>query len=151
LKISFVTNNKNILANRGSGSTIDIMPEARRHVKELKKVHDNAIFNKYEIAAMYFFEKVKYGGDWDYKVKMGTTTSYYDEGLKCRMTGETIGNFHYGYVGSLLFLPKTLKTSAGVAQVLKGHSHLKWWNSYFDDSKDTKNVQWGIDVYKSEH
>lgn len=63
------------------------------------------------------------------------------------MTGETIGNFHYGYVGSEIFGPNTLKAAAGIVQITSGTAKLEWFSSYFDDPKDQADIQWGINVY----
>ena len=67
------------------------------------------------------------------------------------MTGETIGNFHYGYVGSAIFGPTVLKAAAGFAQFCDGTTDFSYWNSYFDDPKDQEDIQWGINVYNREH
>lgn len=133
-------------------SNFDLMPLARSHAKELQKVFDDALFGTAHIVAgLYFTERVKSGGVWDYKIPLGTNTTYYEPTLKRNMTGETIGNFHYGYVGSAVFGPTTLKTAAGLVQIISGTSSLSYWNSYFDDPRDTKDIQWGIDIYNKEH
>lgn len=131
---------------------INIMPEARSHANELKSVYDNAIFStKHIVAGVYFTERVKTGGVWDYKQYLGTTTLYYENELGANMTGETIGNFHYGYVGSAVFGPTTLKSAAGLIQLTSGTSDISFWNSYFDDPKDQNDIQWGINKYNQEH
>lgn len=131
---------------------IDLMPEARRHASELKSVYDNAVFGTAHIVAgAYFAERVKGGGIWDYKVYLGVNNQYYESELRATMTGETIGNFHYGDVGSVCFGPTTLKSAAGFVQILSGTSDLSYWDSYWDDPRDQNDIQWGINVYNAEH
>lgn len=129
--------------------TIDLMTECRSHAAEIRTVYDNAPFGTVTIVAgTYFAERVKGGGVWDYKNWLGLNTRYYETELRATMTGETIGNFHYGYVGSELFSPSTLKSAAGLVQITSGTAKAEWFSSYFDDPKDQENIQWGIDVYK---
>jgi len=139
---------------------IDLMSEARAHAIELKAVYDNVLFTPYLenaaavailVAGDYFAQRVRTGGIWDYKQYYGLTTSYYITGINTYMDGETIGNFHYGYVGSACFAPGVLKTAAGFAQVIGGTSNLSYYNSYFDDPADQADIQWGINVYNQEH
>lgn len=130
----------------------DLMSLARIHADDLQEVYDNAAFGTAHITAgIYFYERVKSGGVWDYKDPLGTNTLYYEPTLGENMTGETIGNFHYGYVGSVVFEPETLKTAAGLAQIFAGTSDFSYWDSYFDDPRDQANIQWGIDTYNLEH
>lgn len=132
--------------------TATIMTEARNHAKKLKSVYDNAVFSKrYYTAGMYFAERVKTGGIWDYKSYMGTNTVYYMEDLKTNMSGETIGNFHYGYVGRSVFAAVTLKSLAGMYQVVSRTSSWGYWDSFFDDPSDQHDINWGIRVYEREH
>lgn len=67
------------------------------------------------------------------------------------MTGEAIGNFHYGYVGRSIFSATTLKSAAGLVQIGVGTSNIKFYKSFFDDPKDQAQIQKGIDKYNSEH
>ncbi|KRQ86660.1 hypothetical protein ABG79_01643 [Caloramator mitchellensis] len=152
LEISVVTNIQQENFFSIKAAVIDILPEARIHADELKKVYENAIFGtKHIVAGVYFTERVKSGGIWDYKTYLGTKTIYYDEGLRAHVSGETIGNFHYGYVGSAVFGPTTLKSAAGLVQIISGTSDISFWSSYFDDPRDTADIQWGIDTYNAEH
>ena len=137
---------------RARATIIDIMPETRKHARQLREVFDNAVFGTAHITAgLYFSERVKSGGIWDYKSYLGTNTRYYEMELRSNMTGETIGNFHYGYVGHSVFGSDTLKRAAGLIQIISGTSDFSFWNSYFDDPRDTEDIQWGIDVYNQEH
>lgn len=133
-------------------ATVNIMPETRAHAITLKSVYDNAVFATRKVTAgNYFAARVKPGGVWDYKGYLGTTTTYYEPELASYITGETIGNFHYGYVGSSCFGPELLKSMAGLVQITSGTSDYSFWNSYFDDPKDQEDIQWGINVYNGEH
>ncbi|HIX14462.1 MAG TPA: hypothetical protein H9740_01835 [Candidatus Hungatella pullicola] len=128
------------------------MTEARNHAAELRAVYDNAVFTERNYTAgMYFAERVKSGGVWDYKSYMGTSTLYYMEDLKVNMDGETIGNFHYGYVGRAVWPASILKSAAGMYQIISGTSSWGYWDSFFDDPADQEDIEWGISVYESEH
>lgn len=132
--------------------TFNLMDVARANAEDLKEVFDNAAFGTaHAVAGLYFVDRVRSGGAWDFKSKLGTTRSYYIPELKVYMKGETIGNFHYGYVGSAVFTPFELKSAAGLYQIWSGTSDLSFWDSYFDDPADTEDIQWGIDVYNDEH
>lgn len=67
------------------------------------------------------------------------------------MSDEAIGNFHYGYVGRAIFSGVTLKSTAGMYQLVSETSSAKFYNSFFDDPKDQTQIQLGIDKYNSEH
>ena len=130
----------------------NLLEIAREHAAELKEVYDNAVFGTATVTAgLYFTERVKSGGVWDLKRMLGTNTRYYVPELETYMTGETIGNFHYGYVGSAVFGPGVLKTAAGLYQIISGTSDWSYYESYFDDPSDTQDIQWGINVYNSEY
>lgn len=132
--------------------TANIMSEARLHAAQLRSVYYNAVFGlKNYTAGMYFAQRVKSNGVWDYKSYMGTYTLYYMEDLKMNMTGETIGNFHYGYVGSAVWPETTLKSAAGMYQIISGTSSLGYWSTFFDDPADQYDIQRGINKYNSEH
>lgn len=151
LKIHFVSNPEDTRISTRR-PIANIMAEARNHASELKSVFDNALFTtKHFTAGMYFAERVKTGGVWDYKSYMGTNTLYYMEDLNKNMTGETIGNFHYGYVGRAVFEAGTLKSAAGMYQIISGTSDLGYWDSFFDDPADQKDIEWGIRMYENEH
>lgn len=132
---------------------MDILTECRNHAAELKEVHDNAVLGTRDIVAgTYFMERVKSGGIWDYKYFLGRTTRYMIEDLGgVSMTGENIGNFHYGYVGRAVFSATLLKSAAGMYQIYSGTSSIEFWDSYFDDPEDMEDIQWGINTYNSEH
>jgi len=67
-----------------------------------------------------FIDKVKIGGDWDLKQNIGWN-QYCDteiDGDIYYLSGEDIGNIHYGFVGSTLFPPLILKSAAGIMQIV---------------------------------
>lgn len=133
-------------------ATYNLMPIARAHATELRRVYDNAVFGTATLTAgIYFAERVKSGGIWDYKGPLGWRTYYTIPELNVTMNGETIGNFHYGYVGSSCFGVTTLKTFAGLAQIVSGTSDMSYYDSYFDDPADQEDIQWGINIYNAEH
>lgn len=68
----------------------------------------NPYINAWETTAVYWVNKVREKGDWDYKTQPGYSPwnkafcAYYD-GYYHHITSEYIGNFNYGYTGSYLF------------------------------------------------
>ncbi|SFC33925.1 toxin 44 [Alkalibacterium subtropicum] len=131
---------------------INIMYTTRNNKNTLKSVFDNAPFGtRHAVAGLYFAQRVRTGGVWDMKAQLGTNTSYYIDDLGTTMTGEAIGNFHYGYVGRAVFSGATLKSSAGMYQVISGTSSIKYYSSFFDDPRDQAQIQRGIDMYDREH
>lgn len=152
LLFSFVTNVKQDDYIMPRAAVISIMSKTRSHTKTLKSVFDDAIFStRHIVAGMYFAERVKSGGAWDYKVQLGTKTRYSVTDLGTTMTGEAIGNFHYGYVGRAVFSGATLKSAAGMYQIISGTSSVKYYDSFFDDPADQAQIEKGIDKYNSEH
>jgi len=102
-------------------------------------------------AGWFFAQKVRSGGEWDYKRTLGTKTSY-----SCNLktyyatyTGESIGNMHYGTVGSYLFKPGVLKSAAGLYQIYSKTAKLSWYKTYFDDPKDQADIQRGINLHST--
>jgi len=132
---------------RSRATVCEILSDSRRHAQELRNIKNSSRFNGTVEAINYFYNRVKNGGAWDYKVYLGVKTKYYDPDLRRTMTGETIGNFHYGYVGRVLFSAGILKSAAGVVQIATGTSNTSWMRSYFDDPKDQRDIQSGIDAY----
>ncbi len=71
------------------------------------------------MTTVYWINKVKPGGEWDYKVQPGFSPydkmfcSYYDL-QHHHITSEYIGNFNYGYTGSFLYSLIALKTGSFV-------------------------------------
>ncbi|MDO5671868.1 MAG: polymorphic toxin type 44 domain-containing protein [Actinomycetaceae bacterium] len=130
----------------------ELMQEARNHANTLKSVHDSVPAGEPRIVAgKYFASRVKTGGAWDYKSFLGTRSVYYEPTLRAYMTGEQIGNFHYGYSGSSVFTPFELKGAAGFYQIVSGTSDWGFWTTYFDDPSDQKDIDWGINKFNAEH
>lgn len=131
---------------------ISIMTTTRNNAKTLKSVFNNAPFStRHVTAGLYFAQRVRTGGAWDFKASLGTRTLYNVSDLGRSMTGEAIGNFHYGYVGRTVFSGATLKSAAGMYQVISGTSSVKYYASFFDDPRDQAQIQLGISQYDSEH
>lgn len=95
----------------------------------------------------FFANKVKTGGEWDLKKGLGLTKTYRAivGSNTYLITGEDLGNIHYGYVGSYQFPAFILKTAAGFAQIIDGNYKIEWYSSYFDDPRDQAAIQRGID------
>lgn len=90
-----------------------------------------------------FATKVKSGGEWDYKLTYGYSTPYKYDGMT--ITGEGLGNMHYGFTGRAAgFSSSLLKTAAGAVQIYSGTYHLLWYDSYFDDPNDQAWIETGI-------
>lgn len=95
---------------------------------------------------LYFAGQVRSGGPWDYKLQYGPQTHYWYNGRY--MTGEDLGNMHYGFVGrGATFSATILKTAAGAYQIYSGISYPGWYNSYFDDPNDQANIVYGINMF----
>lgn len=80
------------------------------------------VIHPIEATIAYWVNKVKSGGDWDYKQVPGyapyskTFCTFYD-GVNYHRTSEYIGNFNYGYTGKFLFpLPILYAGSFAVAK-----------------------------------
>lgn len=92
---------------------------------------------------MLFAEYVQPGGDWDYKLTLGTNTPYKYAGYD--VTGEDLGNMHYGFVGRFAgFSKNLLLTAAGAVQIYAGTAQFKWYKTYFDDPNDQHWIDHGI-------
>ena len=130
----------------------DLMTGCRAHATELRQVYDNAAFGtKNLVAGLYFAERVKTGGAWDLKQYLGTNNTYYILEVNSNMTGETIGNFHYGYVGRSVFSSTVLLSAAGMYQIISGTSSWGYYDTYFDEPNDQAAISWGIQWYEMEH
>ncbi len=93
-----------------------------------------------------FYDRVRNGAEGDYKNQSRSYYFYRDEVVD----KETFGNRNYGYAGTAAGFGKTLlKGAAGYAQVRSSNAQLKDARTYFDDPKDTANIQIGISSYNS--
>ncbi len=130
----------------------DLMPLARAHANTMLQIYgDNVLGTGFSMCAVYFADRVKSGGEWDYKQYLGYSTICYIPEVDSYMTGECVGNFHYGYVGKSVFSSTLLLSAAGFYQICSGTSQLSWYSSYFDDPSDQADIQWGIDWYVAYH
>lgn len=132
--------------------TYDLLTLCRSHASELRSVYDNAVFSQRTLTAgLYFAEREKTGGIWDLKSILGKNNNFFVSEIDNNMTGEEIGNFHYGYVGKSVFSRTTLLSAAGMYQVISGTSSWGYFNSYFDDPADQSQINLGINWYIAEH
>lgn len=112
-------------------------------VKETDKVYPVG-------TGMFFAEKVKSRGPWDYKHSYGTSTKYVFGGKS--MTGEGLGNLHYGYVGRFGgFSGNLLRSAAGAVQIYSGTALGKWYRTYFDDPNDQYYINLGIGYHDNKN
>lgn len=95
-----------------------------------------------------FISLVKSNGAWDLKVPLGRLKEYSFKDTT--RTGEYIGNHHYGYMGKALgYADLTLKSAAGLYQILSDTSDWSYFSSYFDDPADQAAIKDGISDYTS--
>ncbi|MGG1659544.1 polymorphic toxin type 44 domain-containing protein [Brevibacillus sp. NRS-1366] len=111
----------------------------------------NPTINPWLSTATFFAVQVRPGGPWDYKREIGWNNlrTVKVNGTKYYLTGEDIGNIHYGFVGRDHFSKKTLLSAAGMVQILVGTARLEWFDSYFDDPTDQAAIARGITWYET--
>jgi hypothetical protein len=113
-----------------------------------------ALFGYYN-TALEFSRNVMPSGAWDYKrlfSSYNVVVNVKIDGITYSLTAESIGNIHYGYVGSVLFSEQTLKKAAGVIQATQNYKNIATWlnhQSFFDDPNDQIAIQRGIDWYRN--
>lgn len=62
------------------------------------------------------------------------------------------GNILYGHLGKVMgFDDAILKKAGGAVQIIQGRSNWEYISSYFDDPRDQKAIQKGIDIFKNTH
>ena len=114
----------------------DAMKDNAQELKDYSNEHN------FIDTTLYFVDKVKPGGDWDFKAQeewtLNSSTTYSYNGLTLRY--DDIGNIHYGYVGRVLFEESTLLRAGGMVQIYTHTSRWYFCNSNFDDQHD----QWAI-------
>lgn len=115
----------------------------------IRRLKVNAGFMQEHAFAYWTFKnKVQTGGDWDFKNNI-YTNSYYIVGDKL-LRNDDLGNIHYGFTGRAGWLSKTaLYTLPGLVQIKQGTSSFSFWSSYFDDPRDQKMIEFGIDLYEN--
>lgn len=121
-----------------------------RHANEIKSEYDRLRRSNFALAEGYrsgvFAALVRSGGDWDLKVFLGRTTHYFIDGN--RRTGGHIGNYHYGYMGTAIgYGSTTLRSAAGLYQIVSGTSDWSFWKHWFDDPVDQTAIFDGINAY----
>ena len=105
----------------------------------------------YYVAAVYYYEKVKDGGDWDIKL---TDEWKFEEGKTYVYQGRVMrwddpGNIHFGYVGAILFPEEFVCFGAGMNNITKFGLSAGSIESYYDDPRDQEMMRWGYQLYKS--
>ena len=99
----------------------------------------------------FFVNKVKPGGDWDFKSQddwaLDSSKKYLYNGIELRY--DDIGNIHYGYVGRVLFSESVLLIAGGGIQIIAGTSSWEYWQSNFDDPRDQWAISFGCDLWDS--
>jgi hypothetical protein len=89
---------------------------------------------------MKFYKLVKTGGEWDFKNKsqwkLSSSFDYYTI-LGIRIQFQDIGNIHFGFIASVLFSWSTMCAGAGFYQIISKTSSWRYWDSFFDDPRDT--------------
>ena len=129
--------------------------EMRKNAEELREYEKNYGLI---LAALYFINKVKTGGDWDLKNQSNWSFSdnftYTFNGIALR--NDDIGNIHYGYVGRELFGIDILLIGGGAYQVKTDFPNIQWKHFYalFDDPRDQLmvifgSILWDIDRVNS--
>ena len=102
-------------------------------------------------AAIYFYAKVKDGGDWDiklqkeWKFEKGVTYTYQGKVLRW----DDPGNIHFGYVGAVVFTEEAVCLGAGLNQITKFGFSFGDFSTYYDDPRDQEMMRWGHRLYKS--
>lgn len=117
-----------------------------------------ATLNKYKSnenyikTVVYFIDKVKPGGEWDFKSQdewaLDSNTTYVYNGTELRY--DDIGNIHYGYVGRVIFNSKILLVAGGVVQIYAHTSDWSYWRTNFDDPRDQWAIQFGSAIWDAE-
>ena len=98
----------------------------------------------------WFYQKVRNGGDWDFKnnvYKQHKATGVIVCGQQ--YGNDMPGNFHFGYAGAAAgFAAGVLLKGAGMAQQRAGTSKPEFWCTYGDDPTDHEFIRLGIELYR---
>ena len=97
---------------------------------------------------LYFTNKVRPNGDWDYKVQLQSNQQYKYNDMILRF--DDIGNIHYGYVGSAIYSEKTLLIAAGVVQLVFNPNLNYNSSTYFDEPRDQEMIAYGHVLWDTE-
>ena len=105
--------------------------------------------NSFSSTVNFFVNKVKPGGDWDFKAQddwsLASDIIYVYNGEHLRY--DDIGNIHYGYVGRVIFNTDMLLLAGGCVQIYTKTSSWDYWSTNFDDPRDQWAIQFGCDLW----
>lgn len=146
--LSIVDESNNKILSMTKGRTFDLLSEADRHIDEFRSYILSIRNGLVGInATLWWIDKVKSGGIWDYKVYLGYN-QYYDVVELGKMSGESIGNFHYGYVGHFYYPENVLLAAGDLYQGLTSDDITDLKN-YKDSPEDKRDIEWGCRIYRS--
>ena len=124
----------------------DAMEENSKALEDYTETHN------YVESTVYFVDKVKPGGEWDFKSQsswnLDANTTYSYNGIELRY--DDIGNIHYGYVGRVLYNQNILLMAGGFVQIFTGTSSLDYCGFYFDDPQDQWAIEYGSILWDNE-
>ena len=122
----------------------------KENAEELSQYRESHNFIQ---STSYFIDKVKLGGDWDFKSQpqwnLDPTTSYLYAGTILRY--DDVGNIHYGYVGRVLYSEELLLQMGGVVQIYTGTSCWDYASSGFDDPRDQEMIKFGSQLWEGDN
>ena len=129
---------------------VDLTEKINKAMKEnadtLRNYKDE---HNYKDTLTFFVNKVKPGGDWDFKSQkdwaLDSNTTYAYNFTELRY--DDIGNIHYGYVGRVLFSSDILLLAGGAVQIYTGTSKLSYWRTNFDDPRDQWAIEYGCQLW----
>ncbi|PDX93064.1 hypothetical protein COM78_20725 [Bacillus thuringiensis] len=94
----------------------------------------------------FFVNRHLDGGEWDYKSVYGSKNTYIFDNRA--MTGEDLGNMHFGYIGRALGLTTTQLLSHEEMNKIWSSQFVKDWSKgYFDEVKDRIWIMKGAQMW----
>ena len=98
----------------------------------------------------WFYQKVRNGGDWDFKNNVYKPYKATGVMICGQQYGNDMpGNFHFGYAGAAAgFSAGVLLKGAGMAQQRAGTSKPEFWCTFGDDPADHEFIRLGIELYR---
>jgi len=122
--------NSSFCTLRPNGSSIS--------TKQIKQNIQQAEQHQGTFDHIWFYNQVKTGGPWDFKNLPGNNPADWVD----------FGNYHFGIVGRAAgYTRTTLLAGAGAYQIKSGTSDWDYFDSYFDDPRDTRMIRLGMDQY----
>lgn len=101
----------------------------------------------------HFINLSKTNGELDIKNKQDwrfiPEVDYYFDGMELR--SDDVGNILFGYVGATEYPLWFLQMGAGAYQVKSGTSDWAFYDSYYDDPRDSDMIEYGYNLYCQEH